>query len=370
MFKKLLGPLIILTAVFVVVLLIQSKPRPQQKANTPNVALKVLTETLDSESIPLQLETEGFVSSRWQTTLTAELSGRVININDEFLMGNSFQEGDVLMSIDPLPYQAQLAAAESELRAAQARLIDEQKQALRAKNDWYRINPNKEPDAFNLRLPQLRAAEANLKAAEKNFELSSDNLIKTQIQAPYDGFLVSRGVDIGESIQTGNVLGEIVSRNELQVKASLSISDAELLINSPQHDVNLMDNSGHVWSAKNIRFEPFIDKNNRWRSIIIEIDDNLKKPLIGTFMNIKIILGNDDLLIMVPESSVSIDGKIWVVENGLTAYFKPIIKFQSNGYYYITPPNNTKQLEVIISPPNSITSGIKVETSQINQAQL
>ncbi|MFC3193298.1 efflux RND transporter periplasmic adaptor subunit [Marinicella sediminis] len=360
MLKKLIGPVIIIIAVLVVLVMIKNKPRPETQESVKDNTLKLLTQDITAATHPLLIEAEGFVSSRWQTTLSAEVSGTVIAVSDQFLAGRRFMAGDVLVSLDPLPYEVQLARAQANLSDAETRLVEEQKQAARAEKDWYRINPNREPTDFNLRKPQLKAAENNLLAARQDLRLANDNLRKTRIRAPYDGFSLSRNVDLGEAVQIGTVLGELVAGKQLQVRSSLTTSEASLLEQQAPFKITLTDQSGQSWQATEVRFEPFIDSNNRWRTVIIELENDRPAPVYGAFLQVMFSVQNNQPLMKIPETAISIDGSVWYILNGLTAKLNPQVIYQRAGHYYIQPPNETDKLELISSPPNSLTSGIPV----------
>jgi len=360
MLRKIIGPVIVILAIVLVMLMIRNKPRPETQPTERQSGLSLLTQTLTAEPLPLIIEAEGFVTSKWRTTLTAEVSGRVINVADELLSGYRFQAGDVLVELDPLPYEVQLSRAKANLSNAEAQLTEEEKQAARAEKDWYRINPNREPEPFNLRVPQLKAAQNNLAAARKDVQLAEDNLRKTRIIAPYNGFALSRNVDLGEAIQVGGVLGELVADDALQIKVSLTSAEAAVLNNAAAQQITLSNDSGQSWQASRLRFEPFIDTENRWRTAVIDIPNEPGKPLFGEFLNIELIAAHHEKLFTVPETAVAIDGSIWHVQNGLSAQLKPEVAYQRNGQLYITAKNDQNTLELISSPPNSLTSGVRI----------
>jgi RND family efflux transporter MFP subunit len=364
MLKKLIGPVIVILAIVLVMLMIRNKPRPETQPIERQPGLSLLTQTLQAKPLPMIIETEGFVTSKWRTTLTAEVTGRVISVAGQLLSGNRFQAGDVLVVIDPLPYEVQLSRARANLSNAQVQLTEEEKQAARAEKDWYRINPNREPEPFNLRVPQLNAARQNLTAAQKDVQLAEDNLLKTRITAPYDGFALSRNVDLGEAIQVGSVLGELVADGELQINASLTTSEAALIAGGAVESITLRNDSGQTWPASELRFEPFIDTENRWRTVIIDIPNDPAKPLFGEYLNIELVASHSENLLAIPETAVAIDGSIWSVEDGLSAQWFPDVVYQRNGRQYIKPINDKNSLELISSPPNSLTTGVRINNAQ------
>ncbi len=100
--------------------------------------------------------------------------------------------------------------------------------------------------------------------------------------------------------------------------------------------------------------------------MVIELGDSDNPPLVGTFLQVMIETIHQESFLKVPESALSIDGRIWYVENEQTAYFKPEVVFQSAGAMFLRAADQLRYpLNIIISPPNSLLSGTAVEANVI-----
>src|SRR5437667_11712737 len=80
----------------------------------------VVTAVATAEDVPLYLDEIGRCVAREVVTLQPQVSGRVTEIH--FTDGADLKTGDLLFTIDPRPFQAQLAAAEAALAPAKATL--------------------------------------------------------------------------------------------------------------------------------------------------------------------------------------------------------------------------------------------------------
>jgi RND family efflux transporter MFP subunit len=371
MIKKLIGPLIIVAAIVAVTVLIKNKPRPETKNVESKDVISLLVAKTSPAQHPLIIPAEGFVSSRWQTTLSSQVAGQVVEVSNKLLVGNQFAQGDVLLKIDPLDYQVKLARAQANLESAESNLVEQEKQSERAKSDWYKLNPDREPSDFNLRLPQLRSAQSNLQAAKSELRLAQENLSRTQIKAPFDGFSISRSVNLGEQLQIGSVVAEIIDRKNLELKVSLTLSQAALIEQAEKNQFQLDGPASETLSdidnnlkVSNVRFEPFIESQNRWRSLILELDNNSNGPLLGEFLKISIMANQAKEMLALPESAMSIDGRIWYVDaDNKAQFFTPEIIYKNSGTLYLVVNNELSYpLDVVISPPNSILRGTEVIT--------
>lgn len=367
MLKKFLGVLLIISAVAVVIFLVKNKPSPETKAEPNKASITLLVKQVSPSLHPMVIQAEGFVSSKWQTTLSSQVTGRVIEVSDKLLVGNQFKQGDVLVKIEALDYQVQVARAQANLKSAESALVEQEMQAARAKSDWNKLNPNRQPNDFNLRLPQLKSAQSNLQAAKDELSLAQENLSRTQIKAPFDGFSVSRNVDLGEQLQMGGVVAEIVGSQYLELKIALTTSQAALLEQAADSQFKLkgdVETENTELNIENIRFEPFIDSQNRWRSMVLELENNENAPLVGEFLKLEITAQQSKQLLAVPESALSIDGRIWYVDSANQAqFFRPEIIYKNSGNIYLaTNDEMTYPINLVVSPPNSLLRGTQVLT--------
>ncbi len=371
MLKKLIGPLLIVVAFAIVVLLVKNKPRPETKPTTSKQAITLLVAEKYPEKHPFIIPAEGFISSRWQSTLSSRVSGEVTQVSEKLLLGNQFKKDDVLLKIDPIDYQVQLSRSEANFRTAEANLIEQEMQAERAKNDWAQLNPNRQASDFNLRIPQLKSAQANLNATKEELKLAIENLSRTEIKAPFDGFSTSRSVSLGDQIQASSVVAQIVDSTQLELKISLTVNDASLVEKAQSAGAHLKASSVEVDDIKtsmllvdNTRFEPFIDKQNRWRSLILELSNENHDLMIGDFISLSIVLDQTEELLVIPESALSTDGQIWYVDdNSKAESFLPQIKYKNNGMLYLAiNPQIPLPVSLVISPPNSLLRGTVVNT--------
>ena len=125
-FKFMLPLILIVGSVLVVIALVafQKSQTADRKTETENA---VLVDTVEAQVVSLNftINSQGSVRPRTETTLVAEVSGKIVSVAPEFVAGGFFHKGDVLLQIDPSDYSTGLKRAEAALASRKAKLADE-----------------------------------------------------------------------------------------------------------------------------------------------------------------------------------------------------------------------------------------------------
>lgn len=118
-----------------------------------------------------------------------------------FREGALVKKGELLISIDPAPFEAEVARADAQTVAAQARLTHASNELTRAARLWEdKAIARRELDD---RESALREAEANLKAAQAQLQTARLSLGYTQVRAPVAGRIGKLEVTVGNLIDAG-----------------------------------------------------------------------------------------------------------------------------------------------------------------------
>jgi membrane fusion protein, multidrug efflux system len=118
-----------------------------------------------------------------------------------FREGALVKSGDLLVTIDPAPYAAEVERAQAQVAAAQARVTHLRSEHGRAERLWEeRAIAQRELDE---RTNALREAEANLRASQAALQSAQLNLGYTQVRAPIAGRIGRIEVTAGNLIAAG-----------------------------------------------------------------------------------------------------------------------------------------------------------------------
>ncbi len=292
--------LMIAGSIAVVMMLAGQRPPPQERETMVAAMLVDVIIAQPSDGFFI-VQSQGSVQPRTQTSVAAEVSGRIVRLGDSFTAGGFFRAGETLAEIDPSDYEAALLQAEADLASARSRLADEEARSEQARRDWQRLHgTEREPSDLVLRLPQVDGARAAGLAAEAGVLRARRNLERTRISLPFDGMVRTRQVDLGQFVSTGTPLGVVFAVDVAEIR--LSLSDQELaFLDLPAPGATTSDQgipvtlSGSVagrrgsWDARIVRTEGVVDESTRLVNAVAVVEDPY--GLLGTRRELPLPMG-------------------------------------------------------------------------------
>jgi len=159
-------------------------------------------------------EFSGRLEAVERVDVRSRVAGAVQSIH--FHEGALVNAGDLLVTIDPAPYAADVERAQAQVFAAQARLDNAKSELDRSQRLWDESAIAKRE--LDERVNARREAEANVRAAEAALQSSRLNLGYTQVRAPVSGRVGRLEVTIGNLVPAGPgapVLTTLVSVNPI-----------------------------------------------------------------------------------------------------------------------------------------------------------
>lgn len=382
--KKLLPIAIIGGAVVISIAMNLLKPAPL-KAESPDTAVAVKTQILQRTQAVLAVESQGTVLPRTRTSLTSEVSGRVLHVSPHFVVGGVFKADDVLLQLDPTDYQVALQRANAKLISMNAQLTFEQARAVQAEKEWGMTGrPAEEAPLLALRKPYLEEARANVLQAEAEVKQAKLKLARATIRAPYAGMVAAKSVDIGQFVTVGAMLGEIFAIDFAEVRLPLTKRDLSMMndfsaVDATSHfEVILkgsMDTEIEQWVAKLVRSEGVINEQSRALYMIAQINDPYRRltpdqsvaipPLLmGTFVTATIGGKTLEDAFAIPRHALLEGSKVALVDSEQRLRLKivePI--FGDDQFYYVTS-GLEEGAEMIVSAMGVPIEGMKVSADK------
>jgi multidrug efflux system membrane fusion protein len=168
--------------------------------------IPVVTAKVTKADVPVYLDGLGNVAPYYTVTVKSRVDGQLMKVN--FNEGDLVKEGQVLLEIDPRPYQVQLDLASGTLARDQALLAN-------ARLDLDRYTTLLAQDAIpKQQLDTQRALvaqyEGNIKTDQANIDNAKLNLTYSKITAPITGRVGLRLVDPGNIVHAGDQNGMVV----------------------------------------------------------------------------------------------------------------------------------------------------------------
>lgn len=359
--KKYIGLLTLISAIGIAVLLTATRAEPLKKPKI-EATITVPTIELRTDSVQDRIIANGTIQPRWQTTLSSEVSGRVLSVSNQLLEGATFKQGQPLIEIENSDYRAALSEAKSELASVKRQFEEEQKRAQIAKENWDSSGIEGKPSALTLRQPQLQELKAQLESAKATLQRAEYDLSQTKIIAPYNGVVIERMVNPGGTLQVGSDIATIYDSGIYEIAVPLNDKQFRRLPNQPiGQDVIFSDSEEHaVGHGKIIRIDQRIDPTNRWRNVHIEITDT-QNLLPGQFVTVAIPGKQYEHALTVPEKYIGSDGSVWYVDDqNRLQKFSANILFVSNHNAVINPSNALPDPLQLTINRNTYLPGAKV----------
>jgi membrane fusion protein (multidrug efflux system) len=250
--------------------------------------------------VPVAVEAAkvGTISSYYTATATlaaekeaqilARVSGVVESIQCE--EGDEVSEGQVLLKIDNDEYRFRLAQAEAstaDLRSRFQRLEEMQKRDLVSAEEYETL-------------------KNDLKSAEAEEGLARLTLSYTEVRAPFRGAVVSRLVDVGQTVNEGTALFVLSDFDPLLARVFVPSKEFKKL--KPDQPVDLLLESSQKRLRGRIKLvSPVIDPNSGTIKVTIEIPEYPDGVRPGDFAEVRIVTENRTGSTLVPKIALVTD---------------------------------------------------------------
>ena len=335
---------------------------------------------VERQTVRLRVHTNGTVIPRTESTLTAEVAGRIVSVSPRFVDGGFFEQGELLLEIDPADYREAVAAARARVAEAELRLAQERAAADVARREWRELGRER-GSPLALRELQVAQAQAALEAARAAAERAERDLARTRIVAPYAGRVRQKLVDLGQFVGRGVALARVyaVDRAEVHLPVSsreLAWFDAPLARrgDAPRGRgpaVTLtarIAGREHQWTGRITRTIGEIDPRSRVITVVAEVTDPYgrggpagRPPLaVGTFVDAAIeghVVGH---AFVVPSEAFFDDDTVLVVDDDLRLRFRDVSVVKENRDDVVVSGGLEDGMRVLVTPLDAVTEGMRV----------
>lgn len=241
------------------------------------------------------------------TASESELAFRISGVVKEVLVdkGDVVKKGQSLAKIDDTDIFLLLKEREIKLKAAQIELKKAEKTLANneQKNESGYITASKLEDyAFDVDLKRsaFESAEINLRMARLDYE-------KTNLTAPFDGVVIERKCEVGESIKIGE--SSFVFMNASDVYADIEISQADSAHIEAGQKVILSSGDNDVFEGKIKAVIPALLGRAMVLTARVVFDKKDNNLLPGTFVSGRVILHQANDVLSVPVDYIFEDEK-------------------------------------------------------------
>jgi multidrug efflux system membrane fusion protein len=303
-----------------------AKPASVQRREA---AIPVQTTVVAPQAVQITRTALGTVSA-WNTaTITPQVSGQIIDL--PFKEGGLVHVGDVLVRIDPRPFQAALDQAKAKKAQDDANLAAAQKnlardQALLTKGGFATQQTVDNEQA------QVDADKASIEGDLAAIETAQLNLDHATIKAPFTGVVGLRSVDIGNVVTTASNIVTITETEPIAVAFTL-----------PQADLNEIQAAAAEGKPPVLAFDQ--DAKTQLARGSLEVINNEVDSTSGT-IKLKSRFDNKDHKLW-PGAFVQVQVVTKIEPNAIVAASQAVQRGPGGPYVWLVSPDQTVHLQPV-----------------------
>ena len=279
------------------------------------------TATVTRGSIVQAVAATGTVNPVTTVQVGTYVSGPIIAIYVDF--NSQVNAGELMAKIDPRPFAAQVALAQAALANAEAQLRKDEAnlsyQRLTYRRDALLVKQavisqdqlDNQRSVFDQAVAQVGLDHASVQQQRANLNAAQLNLNYTNIRAPVDGTVVSRNVDVGQTVaasfQTPTLFLVAKDLTKMQVDSNVSESDVGGVRVSQPVDFTVGAYSAKIFQGAvvQVRKAPITVQNVVTYDVVANVSNPELLLMPGMTANVSIITARRDNVLRVPLRALS-----------------------------------------------------------------
>jgi len=273
-----------------------------QKGNGPEFR----TDPVTRGTIQQTVTATGTVNAVTTVLVGTQVSGTIKTLYVDF--NSRVKKGQLIAQIDPSTFESQVQQAQANLFSAQANmekaeagLVDakrtfERNKELFSKNLIPRSDLDTADTNFQSNKALVNSAKAQIEQAKASLDYSKQNLAYTKIVSPVNGVVISRNVDVGQTVaasfQTPTLFTIAEDLTKMQIDTNVAESDIGVV--KVGQDVEFSVDAypdttfkGKVWQ---IRQAPITVQNVVTYDVVIQVSNKDLKLMPGMTANVSLII--------------------------------------------------------------------------------
>lgn len=274
------------------------------------------TEKVTRGDVQAGITATGTVNAVTTVLVGTQVSGTLKEIHVDF--NSLVKKGQLLALIDPATFEAQLDQAKANLFSAKANvekskaaLLDAQRTFERNKQLWAknliaRSDLDTAETNYDSAKAQLAAAEAQVAQNEASRRIAETNLHYTRIVSPVDGIVVSRNVDVGQTVaasfQTPTLFNIAKDLTKMQIDTNVDEADIGRIAKDQQVEfaVDAYPNTVFKGKVGQVRISPTTVSNVVTYDVVIMVDNSDLKLKPGMTANVTVLVARADGVPRIP----------------------------------------------------------------------
>ncbi|HSK10678.1 MAG TPA: efflux RND transporter periplasmic adaptor subunit [Vicinamibacterales bacterium] len=288
-----------------------TRPGPEPRVTTATVTRGDITDNVGAT---------GTLDAVTSVTVGSQVSGIIQELYADF--NSIVRKGQVIARLDPTMIQTQieqaranLVRAEADLERLKVTLEDARSKLTRARELHERkliTQAELETAQVNVKSAeaQLRSSQASLSQSEASLRTNQVNLEHTVIQAPIDGIVVSRNVEIGQTVAASFNAPTlfIIAADLTKMKCTANIDESDVGRIRPGQPVRFRVDAYPTEEfqgvVSQVRLQPIVVQNVVTYGTVIDVPNPALKLKPGMTANVQIEIAKRTNVLRVPNATV------------------------------------------------------------------
>jgi RND family efflux transporter MFP subunit len=232
------------------------------------------------------LTASGYLVARHQSVISSKIQGRLSELKVE--EGSYVKKDEVIARLEDTDYKAAVAKAKADIVYAQANLAEMERQA-RLQQGLFKDKVVSQ-DALDAANSRVDLAKATIEQDKATLLMQEANLEFTEIRAPFDGIVVKKMAEVGESVApippgvnistSSGAIVAIADMNSLEAEVDVNEANVGQLGPNYPADINVQAIPDHTYKGVLRQVIPTADRTKATVTVKVSIldKDRLIKP--------------------------------------------------------------------------------------------
>lgn len=244
----------------------------------PTEEIKWRSASVTRGDVTQRISATGTINALIQVPVGTQVSGVVTDLYADY--NSLVKKGQVIARIDPTVWETQLRDAEASLQRAQA-TYDNAKAEYNRNKRLATLQLVSESD-LEAKEMAMKTAAGSLASAKAALSKARINLGYCTIQAPVNGVVVARSVDVGQTVaasfSTPNLFTIAQDLSRMKVEASIDEADIGLVAAGQKafFTVDSFPDKQFRGSVSEVRLEPVTNQNVVTYKVVMEVTNESK----------------------------------------------------------------------------------------------
>ena len=269
-------------------------------------AAKYQTATATRGSLTQAVTATGTLNPVVNVQVGSQVSGNIAKLFADF--NSQVKAGDVVAQIDPALFQATVTQTEGDLASAQAALELAKLNATRTQQLFTQKNSSQQD--LDQAMANLHQAEANVKIKQGALDKAKADLDHCTITSPIDGVVISRSVDVGQtvaaSLQAPIIFMIANDLTKMQIDSNVAEADVGVVTIDQNVDFTVDAFPTHTFHGKvtQVHNAPITVQNVVTYDTVIGVSNPDLKLKPGMTANVSILIAHRDNVLQIKNAAL------------------------------------------------------------------